>query len=198
MIQLENTIISEEVLENDFVCNITKCKGECCVQGNSGAPLDEDELPILEEIYDRIKPYMRLSGIIAVEHQGKYVVDLEGDYTTPLIDNRECAYTIFDDNGAVKCGIEQAYLVGDIDWKKPISCHLYPIRVKEYKGFTAVNYDKWEICSKACELGKELEVPIYKFLKEALQRKFGGDWYKELELMAQELKKQKEIGKENK
>lgn len=195
MFQIGDTIISEDIFSEDFVCNLSKCKGACCVEGDSGAPLDEDELKVLDEIYEKIKPYLRKEGIEAIEQQGKYVKDYEGEWTTPLVNNRECAYVIFDENNITKCGIEKAWEEGVVDFKKPISCHLYPIRLKEYRKFTAVNYDSWSICAPACALGKELKVNVATFLKEALIRKFGQDWYNQLLIINQEYKEQKEKGR---
>lgn len=191
MFQIGDTIISEDILSEEFVCNLSKCKGACCVEGDSGAPLNEDELQILEDIYDKIKPYLRPEGIEVLERDGKYTKDSEGEWVTPLVNNRECAYVIFDEKGWTKCGIEKAYEEGVIDYKKPISCHLYPIRLKEYKKFTAVNYDIWSICSDACALGKELKVNIAHFLKEALIRKFGQEWYDQLMVLDREYKERK-------
>ena len=181
MFQIGDTLISEDVLSEDFVCNLSACKGACCVEGDAGAPLNEDELAILDDIYEDIKPFLRPEGIKAIEEQGKYVKDTDGEWVTPLVsEGAACAYVIFDEKGITKCGIEKAYEQGVIDFKKPISCHLYPIRLKEYKKFTAVNYDVWSICSDACVLGKELKVNVAHFLKEALIRKFGQQWYDEL------------------
>ncbi len=185
MIAIDETIISDDVVQNEFVCNLNKCKGECCVAGDSGAPLEEEEVEILEEIFPKIKKYIPESGINAIEEQGVCVIDSDGDLVTPLVDgNKHCAYTYFDEKGVAMCGIEKAYNEGVINFKKPISCHLYPVRVTKYKTYTAVNYHRWEICKDACTLGKELGVPLYKFLKEPLIRKFGNDWYKQLETEA--------------
>lgn len=189
MIHLGKTLISEDIIEKEFVCNISKCKGVCCVEGESGAPLEENETLILDQIYDTVIPYMRPEGIEAIEKQGKHIIDLEGDYVTPLVNQAECAYVVFEENGTASCAIEKAYNDGKIDWKKPISCHLYPIRVTDYSEFSAVNYHRWPICNDACSLGKELQVPVYKFTKEALIRKFGEDWYNELSLIAEEYQK---------
>lgn len=188
MFQLNKTIISEEILENEFVCNLSACKGACCVDGDAGAPLTQEETQILVDIYPKVKPFLRPEGIQAIEEQGAFVIGSDGEYETTLIEGKDCAYVIFDGQTAL-CGIEQAYNEGIVDWKKPVSCHLYPIRVKEYTDFAAVNYHKWHICSDACTLGKELQVPIYKFVKEALIRKFGEQWYQELEKVAEEMKK---------
>ena len=188
MFQLNKTIVSEDILEKEFVCNLSACKGACCVDGDAGAPLDASEVEKLKEIYPKIKPFLRKEGIKAIEEQGTSVVGLDGEPETTLIDGQDCAYVIFDKKTAL-CGIEQAYNQGIVDWKKPVSCHLYPIRVKEYADFSAVNYHKWHICDAACSLGQELEVPVYKFLKESLIRKFGEQWYQDLEKVAQEMKK---------
>ena len=182
MFQLEKTIISEELLDNDFVCNLNACKGACCVEGDAGAPLESDEVEILKTIYSSVKPFLRPEGIKAIEEQGTSITSAFGELETPLVEGRECAYTIFDDRGMAKCGIEEAYNQGAVSWKKPISCHLYPVRVKTYSEFTAINYDKWDICSDACTLGKSLKVPVYKFVKDALIRKFGEEWYLQLEV----------------
>jgi len=185
MFQLGKTIVSEDILAKDFVCNLSACKGACCVDGDAGAPLSKEETAILESIYPQIKPFLRPEGIAAIEAQGSWTTGTEGELETPLIENRDCAYVIYDGPTAL-CGIEQAYNQGVVSWKKPVSCHLYPIRVKDFTEFAAVNYDKWDICSDACELGKELQVPVYKFVKEALIRRFGENWYAELDVVASE------------
>lgn len=188
MFQLGKTIVSEDILEKNFVCNLSACKGACCVDGDAGAPLSEEETKILAEIYPKVKPFLRKEGIEAIEKLGTSVIGTDGTLETTLIDEKDCAYVIFDGQTAL-CGIEQAYNQGEISWKKPVSCHLYPVRVKDFTEFAAVNYDRWDICDDACTLGKELQVPIYIFVKEALIRKFGEDWYSELEKVAEELKK---------
>jgi len=180
MFQIGKTLISEEILENDFVCNLSACKGACCIDGESGAPLEEDETEILVDIFQKVKPYLRKEGVDAIEDQGAFIKGDDGEWETPLVNNSECAYVVFDESKMAKCGLEAAYNDGAIQWKKPVSCHMYPIRVREYSEFTAVNYHKWLICDPACSLGEELKVPIYKFVKEALIRKFGENWYREL------------------
>ncbi len=184
MFQLGKTIVSEDIIEKDFVCNLSACKGACCIEGDAGAPLDKDEAKILEDIYPKVKPFLRQEGIDAITSQGTSVTTPFGDLETPLINGADCAYVIFDEKNTALCGIEEAYNQGEISWKKPVSCHLYPIRVKDYSEFSAVNYEKWDICDDACTLGKELQVPVYKFVKEALIRKFGEDWYAGLEKAA--------------
>ena len=180
MIVIDRTIISDDIKENFFVCNLQKCKGACCVEGDLGAPLEKEELEILEKIYPQVKPYLSAEGQAVIEKEGTWIKDWEDDYSTPTIGDRECAYAIYDEKGILKCGIEQANRDGKIDFKKPISCHMYPIRVTKYEEYDALNYDRWSICSDACTLGGELKVPIYKFLKEPLVRKYGQAWYDEL------------------
>jgi len=185
MISIDNTLISEDVLDRKFVCDLNACKGACCVAGDSGAPLDKDELDILTSLVEKVKPYMVPKGIKAVEKYGAYVIDSDGDYTTTLVsEGAECAFVYFDETNTAKCAIEKAYNEGAVDWKKPISCHLYPIRISKYKKFEAVNYNTWDVCKPACECGKKLDVPVYKFLKEPLIRKYGKDWFKQLEKAA--------------
>ena len=180
MIEVKNTLVHEDIVSENFVCNLNKCKGICCIEGDSGAPLERSELAILDEIYPIIKPYMTEKGIAVIEEFGTYVKDFEGDYTTPCVDtNKECAYVIME-NGITKCSIEKAYEEGKVGWKKPISCHLYPIRITNYPEFEVLHYDRWNICSPACSFGNELKVPVYQFLKEPLIRKYGADWYQEL------------------
>lgn len=182
MIEVSNVLVHEDVVKENFVCNLNKCKGACCLEGDSGAPLNHDELHILDEIYPRVKPFMTAKGIATIEQTGTYVTDFEGDYTTPCVDtNKECAYVVWE-NGITKCAIEKAYEQGVIDWKKPISCHLYPIRITKYPEFDVLNYDRWSICSPACSFGNELKVRVHEFLKGPLIRKYGEDWYNELEL----------------
>ena len=193
MIQIDDKLISEDLFSEEFVCNLAKCKGICCVEGDAGAPLDEDETKILDEIYPKIKSYLRPEGIQAIEEHGTYTLDFEGDLVTPLVNNAECAYVIFDEKGYTKCAIEKAYEDGVIDWQKPISCHLYPIRITEYSNFSAINYHEWDICSDACTLGKELGVKVYQFLKKPLIRKYGEEFYQTLSEAAEEW--EKEFGK---
>jgi len=180
MIELDNVILSDDVKEQFFVCDLEKCKGACCVEGDLGAPLMEEELEILREAYPAIAPYLTEKGRREIERQGTHVLDPDGEFSTPTIGGRECAYAVYDERGILKCGIEQAHRDGKTSFKKPISCHLYPIRITKYATYDALNYDRWHICSPACSLGKELSVPVYKFLKDPLIRKYGQDWYDRL------------------
>ena len=179
MIQVEDKIISLDIFEKYFVCDLNACKGACCIEGDAGAPLLKDEEKILTEIYEKVKPYMREEGIAEVKNKGVTVYDADGDLTTPLINNRECVFVTYE-NEIAKCTIEKAYLDRKIDFIKPLSCHLFPIRIKQYRDFDAVNYEKKKICKPACECGSKLEIPIYTFLKSPLIRKYGEDWYKKL------------------
>jgi hypothetical protein len=181
MIAIQNTLVSEDLLEKKFVCDLKACKGECCVAGDSGAPLDKEELEILESVVEKVKPYMTKKGIKAVEKNGSWVKDSDGDYTTTLVsEGGECAFVFFDENKIAKCSIESAYYDGKIKWKKPISCYLYPVRITKHKNYDAVNYHKWEICKPACECGAKLNVPVFQFLKEPLITKYGKEWFNEL------------------
>ncbi|MBK6399503.1 MAG: DUF3109 family protein [Bacteroidetes bacterium] len=196
MLVIDNTLITDEVLEKHFVCDLNACKGACCVKGDYGAPLEDDELEQLDKVYDKVKPYMTPAGIEAVEKQGKYLLYEKKEWVTPLIKGKECAYTFFDEAGVAKCAIEKAYYEGKVKWKKPISCHLYPIRItKQRNGLEALNYDKWSICKAACKLGDSLKVPVYKFLKDSLTRKYGKEWYKQLEIAASRIDEVKAMKK---
>ena len=181
MILLVDQVLSDDIKEQFFVCDLKACKGACCVEGDLGAPLEDSELKELEDSFEAVKPYLSKEGLAAIEKEGLYVKDFEGDYSTTTIDGKECAFAIYDENNILKCGMEQAYRDGKSDFLKPVSCHLYPIRVTKYDHYDALNYDRWDICSPACALGEELKVPVYKFLKEPLVRKYGEAWYQELE-----------------
>ena len=191
MLLVQEILISEAIIEEQFICNLKACKGACCWEGDYGAPLDADELPVLESIYEAIVPFLSAEGQQALDEQGLYVFNEQAKvYETPLVEGGACAYMIINELGVAKCAIESANLAGATDFKKPISCHLYPIRVKEnhQSGFKALNYDKWEICSAACTLGEENQVAVYQFVKDAIIRKFGEDFFQELDRMAQYLK----------
>jgi hypothetical protein len=180
MMKVGEVLVSDDVKSVEFVCHLEKCKGACCVEGELGAPLEENELPIMHEIQTAVAPYLTEEGRKAIAEQGPYILDEDGDYSTPTIGGRECAYSHYDSKGVLKCGIEVAYIDGKVSFRKPISCHLYPIRISKKKDFEAVNYSKWSICSDACTLGRSLQVPLYKFLKDPLIRKYGEPWYNEL------------------
>ena len=181
MIEIDGKIVSYDILTECFACDIARCKGECCVDGNSGAPLEMEEADILEEEYENYKPYMTPEGIESVERQGFMVVDCDGDYTTPLVDDAECAYS-YRENGITLCAIEKAFREGKCSFRKPISCHLYPIRlISLSNGTIGLNYHRWNVCSSACENGRKLGIPVYKSLREPIIRRFGEEFYKALE-----------------
>lgn len=184
MIEIDDKIVSLDLLREMFVCDLAKCKGICCVEGDSGAPLDIDEVDILEQEWESYAPYMTDEGRRAVEEQGFMVVDVDGDYTTPLVDGAACAYA-FEEAGVTYCAIERAYREGKCAFMKPISCHLYPIRVTRFRnGSVGLNYHRWSVCSGARECGKRLGVPAYKALREPIIRAFGEEFYSQMELAA--------------
>ncbi|MCE2496998.1 MAG: DUF3109 family protein [Flavobacteriales bacterium] len=186
MIKVGETLVSEDFLEREFVCNLTACKGACCVEGDAGAPLLEEELAVLDEEYEKFAGHLRPEGRAAIEKQGRYLRDRDGEFVAPLVSGKECAYTTLDDDGKAMCGIEQAWKEGATTFRKPVSCHLYPVRVVKYPSFEVVNYHKWPICSAACSLGQELGVSVFEFTREVLRRRFGDEWIAEMEIVAKE------------
>lgn len=194
MIAIDHTLISDHVIEEQFVCDLSKCKGGCCEDGDAGAPLTVDELEELINNYEVIKPYLTPEGIAVIEKQGKYTYDVSFGWVTPTIKGEMCAYGFRDKNGVIKCGIEQAYNDGKLNWKKPISCHLFPIRIqksKEDPDLEYVNYEpRPDICKAACKLGKQLKVPVYVFLREAIIRKYGQEYYDTLAATAEHIQQQ--------
>jgi len=180
MIAIDDTINSDDLGKVCFVCNLGICKGACCVEGDAGAPLDEQEISELEDNLDYIKPFMNQSGIEVIEQSGVFDYDSYGHYVTPLVNGIECAFVVFDEEGIAGCAIEQAWEAGKSKFRKPVSCHLYPVRISRYNDFDAVNYHQWHICRPALELGKKLNIPLYVFLKDSLIRKYGEKWYEKL------------------
>lgn len=183
MILIEDKIISNDLLSKQFVCDLSACKGACCIEGDAGAPLEEEERPLLRENYDQIEPYLTEEGKRTIREKGFTVTDEEG-LKTPLTEDGPCAYVRYE-NGIASCGIEKAWEEGKIDFRKPVSCHLYPVRIDSYEQYDAVNYDRWEICDPACDLGQKLKVPVYQFVKNALIRKYGQEFYDALEGVAE-------------
>jgi hypothetical protein len=182
MIEHRGTLISEDLFEKRFVCDLNACKGACCVEGASGAPLEVEEETLLKELWPKIRPYIPEKGQRAIDEHGVSEVDEDGDLVTTLVEGRgECAFTVFDDKGIALCGVEKAWKDGAIPFRKPISCHLYPIRIAKLKFHDGLNYHRWPICKPACECGAKLDVPVFRFLKDSLTRKYGADWYAELE-----------------
>jgi hypothetical protein len=194
LIVIDNILVSDEVVSEQFVCDLNKCKGGCCEDGDSGAPLTNDELEYLRDFIEEFKPYITPEGLKVLEMEGLYKYDQEFGWVTPTIAGRMCAYGFRDQQGIIKCGIEQAHLDKKIPWRKPISCHLFPVKITRNKRHNQeyVNYEPREdLCKAACKLGKQLKVPVYVFLKEALIRKYGPDFYAALEATALHTKKDK-------
>lgn len=186
MIVIEHTLVSDEIIEEQFVCDLSRCKGGCCEDGDTGAPLETKELDIINEVYETVKPYLTAGGIKEIERTGRYLYDREYGWVTPAVDNGMCAYGYRDQQGVLKCAFEQAYYDGKINWKKPISCHLFPIRIKVGTEYDLVNYEPREtLCAPACKLGNKLKVPVYQFLKEAIVRKYGQEYYEALDAYQQ-------------
>lgn len=192
MLSLGKTIVSTAVLEEKFVCDLNKCRGQCCLHGDSGAPLEKEEALLLNDIFPVVRLYMTERGIKAVEEKGTSIIDSDGDLVTPLIGKAECAYARYD-NGIYYCAIEKAWEDMKVSFRKPISCHLFPIRVKKYEHFDAVNYEELKICRPAVRRGRTENIPVYEFLEEALIRVYGKKWYKELLIAAREIRKNKII-----
>ena len=181
MVEIEDKIISDELFEKKFVCDLQKCKGGCCVEGDSGAPLKSKEIKEIAKNLSIIKSEMSRKGLNAIKNNDFHNVDSDGDKVTKLVDGKECVFVVFDKNNIAKCSIESAFRKNKINFNKPISCHLYPVRVKKYDSFTAINVDSWHVCKPACECGTELNVPVFKFLKDAIVRSWGLDFYHHLD-----------------
>jgi len=187
MIQIGNANISDDLVTKQFTCDLEKCRGACCVLGDSGAPVNEDEKAVLRQIFSSIKPFLRPEGIKAIENLGTSVIDTENDCVTPLVDGKECAYAVFED-GIARCAIEKAFMAGAVTFRKPVSCFLYPVRIKKYRTYDAVNYDIWPVCDPARALGESLQTPVYVFTAQALRQKYGEVWYRVLQQAAEEKK----------
>ena len=188
MIEIDDKIVSQDLLRECFCCDLADCKGICCVEGNAGAPLEADEVEILEREYEAYRPYMTGEGVEAVSEQGFVVLDEDGDLTTPLIHDAECAFS-YKENGCTLCAIERAYREGKTTFKKPISCHLYPIRLINFSnGTVGLNYHRWDVCEGARRCGRKLGIPVYKSLKEPIIRRFGEEFYEALEAAEQYIK----------
>ncbi len=190
LVEINNKLVSTDVFTEQFVCDLSKCKGACCVQGDGGAPLEQSEVELIKKNLKKIKPYMNQKGIETIDEQGFFYQDDEEQASTQLVNKKECAFVYFDKSNTAQCSIETAYKDDAISFNKPISCHLYPIRTKDFIEFTAINYETWDICSPACDLGSSLKVPVFKFLKDPLTRAYGAEFFKELEKVNEELKLQ--------
>ena len=196
MIEIGKVLVSDQVVEEQFLCDLSKCKGGCCEDGDAGAPLTKEELREIDRIYETVKPYMTREGIQEVERVGKYGYDAEFGWVTPTVDGKICAYGYRDEAGVIKCAFEQAYYAGVTDWKKPISCHLFPIKTKKTKVYEMVNYEpRPSLCRAACSLGKKQKLPVYQFLKEALIRKYGEEFYEALDEVAMRYFSKEKVGK---
>lgn len=187
LVEIQDKIVSTQIFERQFVCDLNACKGACCIEGDGGAPVTPEEVEIIQKHLDQIRPYMRPEGIAAIEENGIVYQDEDFEPATTLVNNKECAFVYFDASHTAKCAIEKAQREGKIDFIKPISCHLYPIRTKKFSEYEALNYEKWDICEPACACGEKLEVPVFKFLKEPLIRAYGETFYHELEIVSKEL-----------
>lgn len=187
MIEIGRTILSRDIFEEHFICDLLKCKGACCEEGDSGAPITQEEAEAIELEYPNFSEYLPGKHKHEIDKQGFSVIDSDGDLVTPLLNNRQCVYTFTDERGILKCAIEKAFLQGKTSFRKPVSCHLFPIRITEHKKFDAVNYQKLKICKPGRECGKAAQLPLYKFLKEPLIRKYGEEWYNEVELASEYL-----------
>lgn len=190
MLQIQNTLISLDLLERYFCCDLSKCRGECCIEGDAGAPVTEEEVEKIEKILPLIKDDLLPIARKEIEENGVSYIDEEGDRVTSLVNGGQCVFAIFERDGVCLCAIEKAFREGRIDFRKPISCYLYPVRIKEYPTFTAVNFHRWKICKCAETLGRGLGLRAYKFLKEPLIARFGKEWYDELAMTAEEYLKQ--------
>jgi hypothetical protein len=188
VIAIDNVLVSDLIVQEQFVCDLNKCKGGCCEDGDAGAPLTKQELKEIDKVLDIVKPYLTKEGLAVIENSHKYEYDREFGWVTPTIQGGVCAYGFRDANGIIKCSFEQAYYDGKTQWKKPISCHLFPIRIKKTKTYEMMNYEpRPTLCKPACQFGKKLKVPVYQFLKEAIIRKYGQEFYEALEQAAARL-----------
>jgi hypothetical protein len=192
MIAIDHVLLSDDLVQEEFVCDLNSCQGGCCVEGDCGAPLTGEEAGILAEIYPRIKSYFPEASNKEIERVGTHVMDDEFGYVTPAINGGICVYAYTEETGIVKCGIEKAWKEGVIPFQKPISCHLYPIRVKEGDGYEMINYEpRKKLCKPACKLGRQLKVPVYKFLRDPIIRKYGPEFYEALDAVGNKMRAEK-------
>lgn len=196
MFQIDDTIVALDVIEESFLCDLSACKGECCVEGDSGAPLESEEVRIIEDLLPQVWDDISPAAQTIIKEQGVAYKDSDGEMVTSIVNGKDCVFTYYDESGVCKCAIEKAYREGRVDFYKPISCHLYPIRLQKYREFTAVNYHRWKVCKAAVVLGNKKGLKIYQFLKEPLIRRFGEAWYNELSTIAVEYAQSKNEVKE--
>ena len=189
MVEIGRTIISRDIFEKYFLCDLLKCKGACCIEGDSGAPLTDEEAETIERNYKYFQKYLTGKNQREIKKHGFSMIDSDGDLVTPLVNDRQCVYSFYGEKGILKCAIEKTFFEGKTNFRKPASCHLFPIRITEYKRFDAINYEELDICKPGRECGTSQKLPLYKFLKEPLIRKYGKEWYEEVEVAAEHLKK---------
>ena len=190
MIQIDDTIISIDCLSEKFCCDLDACKGECCIEGDAGAPVELDEVAELVEALPVVWPWLSASAQAVIDRQGVVYTDEDGDLVTSIVNGKDCVFTCYDERGYCYCALEKAYREGKSSFYKPLSCHLYPIRLKKIGDCVALNYHRWDVCKMAVMKGGHLNLPVYRFLKEPLIRRFGEEWYTELESAVKELKEQ--------
>jgi hypothetical protein len=184
MVEIGRTIVSLDLFQEYFLCDLQQCKGACCIEGDSGAPLTEEESVTIQSEFNHFSSFLPNDHLEEIERQGFSLIDADGDLVTPLVNDRQCAYSFYDTDSILKCAIEKAWQEGLTIFRKPVSCHLFPVRISEYRHFDAVNYQQIEICKPGRECGRKSKMPLYKFLKEPLIRKYGEAWYAELESLA--------------
>lgn len=192
MLQIQNTLVSLDFIEHFFLCDLNECRGECCIEGDAGAPITEEELKTLKRLLPIVWDDLTPAAKQIIKEQGVAYIDEDGDLVTSIVNGKDCVFTTYEKNGMCLCAIEKAFREGKSDFYKPISCHLYPARLSEYSEFTAINYHRWKICRCAELLGKKKNIRIYQFLKEPLIRRFGKEWYDELCFVAQQYLAQKD------
>lgn len=190
MLQIQNTLVSLDLIERYFCCDLDACLGQCCIEGDAGAPVTEEECAAIERALPAVEGELLPGAREAIAAQGVSYIDEEGDRVTTIVDGRNCAFTCYDKGGKCICALEKAFREGRTDFKKPVSCHLYPVRLTEYPTFVAVNYHRWKICKPAEVLGRKLGLRAYQFLREPLVARFGADWYDELAATAEEYLRQ--------
>lgn len=190
MVEIQNTLVSLDLFREKFCCDINACGGACCIEGDAGAPVKEEEIAELETAAEAVMDELSAAAQEVIKAQGVVYIDRDGDFVTSIVDGKDCVFTCRNEHGHCLCALERVYRAGRIPFKKPVSCSLYPVRLSTVGGMTAVNYHRWEVCRPAVELGCKLDIPVYKFLKEPLIQTFGKEWWDECDIVAEELKKQ--------
>jgi len=188
MLQIDDTLISFDLFDQYFLCDLDTCRGACCIEGDEGAPLEKEEIEIIEKAVPAFWDELSKKAKEVIKNQGVSYIDRFGEPVTSIVHNAECVFACYDKNGVCRCAIEKAYHENKISFSKPISCHLYPVRLQKFNTMIGVNYHKWDICQCALTLGNEKQIPVYQFLEEPLIRRFGKEWYEKLEIAAEEFK----------